>query len=515
MKKHFGNWVEKHQYSTLSIILVGFSAIALGNITRWSRWFDEAFGAYMIRFNYAEITQYTAADVHPPLYYYALKTWSLFFGTSDVALRSLSVVFAVVALVGVFKLIKYLFDSPRVALAATFFAALSPMLVRFADEARMYTMVAAIIVWATYVLVRLSKKSSALGWVGYGLLITAGVYTHYFTVLVWLGHWVWRFWLHRRGEIKRFFSKEWVLVHAGAIAVFAPWLPTMVQQTVHVQGGFWVPRITIETPADYLSNTLLYQEYGRAVDYWAFVFWLGVVAAGFLAYWSRRWFEVRHRSGLALLVIMSVVPPLLLLALSLPPLRSTFIDRYMLGPIVLLTALLGVTAFAALQNGQRAKVAVGTLVILLSVGIGNVYYLGNYNKNSNTSIRTRDVIEGIHQKDPNATPIIAGSPWVYYEAFGYSTPRHEVYYLADSLNRNWGSLRMLKDNSINKITNLNRFAEQHRYVWYVSSRRNELIEPPVPTWQARDHIAVYDYITKDTRYQATLYDTYPVQSGQP
>ena len=49
-------------------------------------WFDESYTAYLIRFDYTDIVRYTAVDVHPPLYYLLLKTWSLIFGYNDFAL---------------------------------------------------------------------------------------------------------------------------------------------------------------------------------------------------------------------------------------------------------------------------------------------------------------------------------------------------------------------------------------------------------------------------------------------
>ena len=63
----------KRDWWLLGSILAGFSVLALGNITRWSIWFDEAFSAYLIRYSYSEVAQFTATDVHPPLYYWLLK----------------------------------------------------------------------------------------------------------------------------------------------------------------------------------------------------------------------------------------------------------------------------------------------------------------------------------------------------------------------------------------------------------------------------------------------------------
>jgi hypothetical protein len=70
-----------------------FSLLSLGNMARFSVWFDEAFGLYLIRSDYLQVAQLTAADVHPPMYYWALKLWTSIFGTSEIAARSLSLFF--------------------------------------------------------------------------------------------------------------------------------------------------------------------------------------------------------------------------------------------------------------------------------------------------------------------------------------------------------------------------------------------------------------------------------------
>ena len=89
-------YVKAHPRIDALVLLVGlvvFAAIAFGNATRASIWFDEAFSAYLIQFSYWDILVFTAEDVHPPVYYWLLKAWSTLFGTTEFALRSLSVVF--------------------------------------------------------------------------------------------------------------------------------------------------------------------------------------------------------------------------------------------------------------------------------------------------------------------------------------------------------------------------------------------------------------------------------------
>lgn len=70
-------FVSLHPRVDWLVLLVGlgvFAWIALANISAASIWFDEAFSAYITQFSFLDIARYTATDVHPPLYYWALKS---------------------------------------------------------------------------------------------------------------------------------------------------------------------------------------------------------------------------------------------------------------------------------------------------------------------------------------------------------------------------------------------------------------------------------------------------------
>jgi mannosyltransferase len=505
-----GQALERHYRWTLAGTLALFAALALGNMTRWSIWFDEAFSAYLMRFNIAEITYYTAVDVHPPLYYWLLKIWTSLFGLSEIGVRSMSLFFAIVALIGVFVLVRRLFQSPSLALIATTAAAFSPMLVRFAHEARMYTLVLAIVVWGTYVLIRALESNNKKWWILYGVLLALGMLTHYFVALAWLAHWVWRYVEHRSGRLPSFWTKQWVLAHALALGLFIAWLPIVVEQFMTVQVGFWIPPLSAYTPVDYLSNTLLYRQYGAVTGWWAIGFWAAAVALLYAAWW----FIARNKQSVqphvTLLASLAIVPPLLLVVFSLPPLSSLFIDRYVLYTQVML-AVIAVLGLVLLAHSRRRLASILFVVLILSAGAGiaNVYYYGNYNKNSSASIQTRSVLRQIEQVGEFGQPVIAASPWIYYEAAFYDSRAHRVYFLEGSLTDPYGSLEMLKQNDIGKIKDIEAFTSLYRYVWYLGSSSSGDMQPPVEGWEKVKSVEAYDYIDERVLYRATLFDTRP------
>ena len=514
--KKLHEFVERRQWWLLAGIIAGFSAIVAGNMTRWSIWFDEAFSAYIVRFNLAEITHYTAVDVHPPLYYWLLKGWVSVWGTSEWAFRSLSLICAIGALIGIFVIVRRLIKSPHAALLAAAFAALSPMLIRFSHEARMYTLVLIIVIWATYLLVRAQeKRASRWWWAGYGVLLTLGMLTHYFTALAWLSHWVWRWWQKRCGNIRQFWTREWIGAHVLAVAGFAPWLPIVIEQFASVQAGFWIPSVSAYTPVDYMSNTLLYLEYGTVLGWWAVLLLAAGVAIGWLIYTARRDGKAKEWSSIAILWVMAIAPPVLLFVLSLPPLKSSFIDRYVMYAQILSAVLIAICAWYAWRKNRRTTlVAAGIVLLTFGAGIFNVYYYGNYNKNSSTSIRVKETVRQIAEQGTSGQPIVAATPWIYYEAVFYDSREHRTYFVENKNDYLIGSAKMLEKHDTGKIVDLQEFTQRHRYIWYLDNYEKGDVVSPDPSWQRLKSVGTYDHIDKNTRYRASLFDTQPHVSAE-
>ena len=499
----------------LSAAILTYAGLAAARIASWSIWFDEAFTAYITRFNVAEIAHYTGNDMHPPLYYWLIKGWTSVFGTNEVGFRSFSLVFAIVTIILGFLLLKKLF-SRQAAIIGVWLLALSPMLIRFGDEARMYTMVTAIALGATYVLVRAMATNRRKYWITYGLLLVAGMLTHYFIALVWLAHWVWRYVYLRidgdRGKklAKNFFSKSWVWTHVLAVGIFAVWLPTAIHQFSVLQAGFWIPTISADTFTNYLTNILMYLDHNKVESWLALLYFAIVVGSIVLLYRTYRNIESKKdRQNILLISCLAVVPPLILLLLSMPPLTSSFIDRYLMTSIVALALLMAI----AITHGNKKRwlPIVMTLLILVSFGIGidRVYYYGNYNKISSTSIRTKELIAAIAEKAKPGEPLIATDPWIFYEAIFYNSDEHPIYFLDQTTEYIYGSLDMLKDHDQFKIKNLDAFTKQHEVVWYFGNVGDNEITPPsiAHGWKQIDSVSIYNSIDDNSSYKAVRFET--------
>ncbi len=463
----------KRDWWLLGSILAGFSVLALGNITRWSIWFDEAFSAYLIRYDYGEVAKFTAADVHPPLYYWLLKAWTTVFGTSELGLRSFSLVCIGIAIVLVYLLVRQGF-SRWVAGSAIVVASLSPMLIRYSEEARMYGMVMAIVAAATYVLALQLKKPTKRRWVYYGVLVSLGMWTHYYTALAWIAHWVWRSSIirseSRKDIVRRFFSKEWLWAHALAIVLFSPWLPTMLHQMFGIQGGgFWIKPITLLSPVNLYTNLLYYRETWEMTPLLATVAILIAAGLCWLTPKAYRVLSPYQRQLFWLIASLAFVPTIMLLLLSLPPLRPSYVERYLLVAILYWSALIGVTLGILLQSKVALKQTIVVSVLTIGAmifGIVGVYQTGNYNKNNGDLLQLRWTIQEAQSKAGSAPVVV--SAFRYYEAHYYQTDEHPMYYQeADKVP--WGSFDMMRASDYRKVQNVATFAQEHGgVIWWLS-----------------------------------------------
>lgn len=495
--------------------LITYCCVTLVTITKSSIWFDEAFSAYMTRFNWFDIAKYTANDVHPPLYYWLLSAWTSLFGTTELTIRTMSVFFGCIALVFGYLILKRLFNS-KTANLGLFLMAISPMFVRYGQEARMYTLVTAIALAATYVLIIATKSKKKLPWVIYGILVSLGMWTHYFTALVWLSHWVWRAietnkTNPKNKRLKAFFSPEWMLAHFVAIGVYLPWLPFFVYQVVVVQAfGFWIPPVTPDTVINYLTNVVYYQDVDK-VNGWlsaAIIFAVAIVVI--MTVRAYRSMSNELKKSFRLILTFALAPAVILFFVSMPPFRSSFIDRYLVPSSlgISMVAAIAVTNCKKMFDERQKNILSMMIVALFAIGISNVYYWGNYNKNTSHWNGSRDIIQLVQSKSTDGEPIIINSPYLFYEEIFYANDNNPVV-LIDPEKYQYGSTDMIKYNDQFKIKkidgSIDYYTNKHKTFWYIGYSSEGKLEAPYSNWRAVRTVEIKDKVSSDPAYIATEY----------
>jgi len=178
------------------------------------------------------------------LYYTLLHFWSRVFGTSEGALRSLSVLFALVGLFLVFALGREMFDDGTGVAAAAIWA-FNPVAMVFSHRARMYSMFIAIALGHLLALWRTRERPTAARAGTCGVLGATLLYTHMGGIII-VGTeagLLMRDWLRGRRN-----PMAWLGL-AGAIVLFLPWLPIARSQSQALVNGHWLD--WIGPPQDY------------------------------------------------------------------------------------------------------------------------------------------------------------------------------------------------------------------------------------------------------------------------
>ena len=227
----------------LLIVALAF-ALRFVDLGRQSLWYDEGVSAYLTTLSLPELTQWTADDVQPPLYYYLLWAWARLFGQSEAALRGLSLLFSLATVPLAWYAGRRLFSERAGLLAALLFAT-SPLYIWYAQEARNYALLTFLGTLSSILLfdavgakhspavpyeipVQPANASPLLRWAAYVLVSSAALYTHYFAgfLLLFHGIYVLMVWFSA-GRATRWLVEAgiaWGLIGLS----YLPWLPHMI-----------------------------------------------------------------------------------------------------------------------------------------------------------------------------------------------------------------------------------------------------------------------------------------------
>jgi mannosyltransferase len=221
------------RYAGLAVILAVGTGLRFALLGRNSLWFDEAFVAFAVQKSWHDVLAFLAVhDNHPPLYYLLVKAWAGVAGTSEVALRAPSAVFGILSIPLSYVIMQRLSGTVPALMTASL-VAVSPFEVMAGQDARMYTLLQALTLAATLLLVLPDRPR---WWRPVYIGVLAGmIYTHYLGFLVIAAHGVWTAWRDRARLV------EWLLDVAVAGVLFVPWMSFFFEQITRHHGWGWAP----------------------------------------------------------------------------------------------------------------------------------------------------------------------------------------------------------------------------------------------------------------------------------
>ncbi|MCE5259350.1 MAG: glycosyltransferase family 39 protein [Chloroflexi bacterium] len=172
-----------------ALVLVAF-ALGVWKSDAKSIWWDESLsllraqgGLHDILINRITFAGGESTDQHPPLYFLLLRAVISLAGENDVVLRFPSACMAA-ALVPLLYILGKRLRNSRAGVIAAGMGALSPFMLWYAQEARMYTLVTFLGLLSTYVLWRAITSGKWYLYLLYGITLGAGLLTQYLFVLL-------------------------------------------------------------------------------------------------------------------------------------------------------------------------------------------------------------------------------------------------------------------------------------------------------------------------------------------
>lgn len=158
----------------------GLRAFAVGRpALRGDEGFSVALAAKPVREMVALMLQ---SEPNPPLYFVALKGWIAIAGSSELALRWPSVLAGAILVALTYRLGRAWLGKPAADGAAAL-AAFNPFLVWYAQDARVYSLLAALVLGAAWLTWRSAQKRDWQLWVWAGCLWWLALFAHYFAAL--------------------------------------------------------------------------------------------------------------------------------------------------------------------------------------------------------------------------------------------------------------------------------------------------------------------------------------------
>ena len=164
-------------------------------------------------------------DAHTPLYYILLKYWQDIWGNSITAIRSLSAVFGILLLPALYILARQLFESKLAAQIIVSLVAVSPMFIRYSQDARPYPLWALSVIFSTSLLLRALKKNDVTNWFYYSIFIAVSFYSQLLSFYIYLGHFLY---VLTTAKLKIEVLGKYIISSVIGILLFSPWLINVV-----------------------------------------------------------------------------------------------------------------------------------------------------------------------------------------------------------------------------------------------------------------------------------------------
>lgn len=380
------------KWALAAITMIGL-VLRLTLLSKESFWLDEAASAWISGASWDRALR--AEATNPPLYYILLYLWIRCFGSSEAAIRALSVVPSVILIPVLYGLGKRLV-SARVGIFAAAILALSPFHIAYAQEARTFALLSLFLVLAASSCWTLLADEKGLRApkpiVAYLAWAIISLYTHFIAVFFIAAHNLYFVVRNHRGLFRNADTLRWALVQLTVICLYLPWLFKMLRAAAS-GGGQSRRHMLLKVPQTFFSflfgDTLVPLDevavsdiVGTLTANWPLLL-AATVAAAAVAAASAKQLKAQPQAAL-FLGTMTLVPLILAFVVSI---RIPFFDeRYLIGcsPFLYLLCAWGISSECAKRaagaSGTAFQLTVSLPAVLVLASIFNYFFHPRFGK---------------------------------------------------------------------------------------------------------------------------------------
>jgi hypothetical protein len=340
-------------------------ALLFSNLGLLPLWGDEFFTLRTIRQPLAEMFQTLRADLHPPLYFLALRYWVELPlpGDSLVRARTLSALFTLAASAFAMRLfLPRLSASGRMWLCALL--ACSPCLILYGRMARSYGLQTLLALFAIDRLLRLLQNPGRAASIAFGLTATLLLYVHYIPGIAIMGAAN----LALLVRLRRL--APLLLVNAVILAAYSPWIPSL-RAGVSGWGELAPPGVTGGIVSEHVVR----------LGYWAMSFLFGESMPWWLLFAEIAlaapvaWLAWQGWPRLTPLRVVLLLAAAIGYAIVAPWLSYPFTPARMLFILPFVYLLL---AHGAEASPRAARILLGALLATSALGLWSYFRVENY-----------------------------------------------------------------------------------------------------------------------------------------
>jgi mannosyltransferase len=186
--------------AVVAILTIIAAVLRLLYLGKRSLWYDEGLSVALTHLSWRQMLM-TSHEAALSPYQVVLRLWMMVSGDSETSLRMPSVIFSVATLPLLYSLARRLAGT-RVAVVAAILFAVNVYPIRYAQEARGYSLMVLMVVCSWIFFLRCFDAPSGSNYAAYVVTSVVGVYTHVFSSLSYPAQWIPLAWRSRPTKVR-------------------------------------------------------------------------------------------------------------------------------------------------------------------------------------------------------------------------------------------------------------------------------------------------------------------------